>query len=180
MDGTLQMAPVCTSSNTCFLGSDGDHTTRFVTIGWFYVRSTAMRPYNSVILYHTRMWTNAERHGRPAEYRWRPLFNATKFGWRPLPECRAVILPRRETRWNLQGCSKLPNGSQPLVGRSSQSGCVLLFRKFFPIVDTCLSCKDIARQSCAMVRKWRFFGDFLRPVFSASHVLFKTWILNSH
>jgi len=29
-------------------------------------------------------WANAQRDGRPAEYRWRPLFNAAKFGWRPL------------------------------------------------------------------------------------------------
>jgi len=28
----------------------------------------------------TRMWANAQRNGRPAEYRWRPLFNAAKFG----------------------------------------------------------------------------------------------------
>ena len=27
-----------------------------------------------------RMWANAQRGGRPAEYRWRPLFNAAKFG----------------------------------------------------------------------------------------------------
>jgi len=26
------------------------------------------------------MWANAQRDGRPAKYRWRPLFNATKFG----------------------------------------------------------------------------------------------------
>jgi len=26
------------------------------------------------------MWANAQRDGRPAEHRWRPLFNATKFG----------------------------------------------------------------------------------------------------
>ena len=32
----------------------------------------------------TRMWANAQRDGRPAEHRWRPLFNAPKFGWRPL------------------------------------------------------------------------------------------------
>ena len=25
-------------------------------------------------------WANAQRDGRPAEYRWRPLFNAAKFG----------------------------------------------------------------------------------------------------
>jgi len=48
----------------------------------------------------TRMWANAQRDGRPAEHRWRPLFNATKFRWCPLLECRAVTLPRRETSWN--------------------------------------------------------------------------------
>jgi len=29
--------------------------------------------------YQTRMWANAQRDGPPAEYRWRPLFNAAKF-----------------------------------------------------------------------------------------------------
>jgi len=28
----------------------------------------------------TRMWSDAQRDGRPAEYRWRPLLNAAKFG----------------------------------------------------------------------------------------------------
>jgi len=28
----------------------------------------------------TRMWANAQRDGRPPEHRWRPLFNAAKFG----------------------------------------------------------------------------------------------------
>ena len=45
------------------------------------------------------MWANAQRDGRPAEYRWRRLFNAAV--WltpAPLLECRAVTtLPRRET-----------------------------------------------------------------------------------
>jgi len=45
----------------------------------------------------TRMWVNAQPDGRPAEHRWHPLFNTTKF----------------------VGCPKLPNRSQPLVGRSS-------------------------------------------------------------
>jgi len=48
----------------------------------------------------TRIWANAKHDGHPAEYRWRPLFNATKFGWRPLLECSAVTLSRRETGWN--------------------------------------------------------------------------------
>jgi len=47
---------------------------------------------------------------------------------------------------------------------------ILLLNNFFPIVDVCLSCKDIARQSCAMMPRWRFFASLLRPVFSASRV----------
>ena len=47
---------------------------------------------------------------------------------------------------------------------------VLLFNKFFPIVDIFVSCEDIARQSCAMVPRWRIFGDFLGPAFPASLV----------
>ena len=68
-----------------------------------------------------------------------------------------------------------PERSQPLVGRSSLY-CGDIWRRyccltsFFPIVDTCLSCEDIARQSCGMVPRWRFFASLLRPVFSASHV----------
>jgi len=26
------------------------------------------------------MWANAQRDGRPAKHKWRPLFNAAKFG----------------------------------------------------------------------------------------------------
>jgi len=28
----------------------------------------------------TRVWADAQRDGRPVEYRWRPLFNTAKFG----------------------------------------------------------------------------------------------------
>ena len=107
------------------------------------------------------------------EYRWRPLFNAAKFGWRPLIKCRAITLPRRDTRWNMMGCPKLPDRSQPLVDRSSPH-CENVWRRycswqiFFPIVDTCLSCEDIAQQSCAMVPRWPTFGDLLGPAFTAS------------
>ena len=101
------------------------------------------------------------------------LCSTPQFGGRLLLECRAVTLPRCETCWNLLGCAKLPNRSQPLVSRSSpyygniwrRYGCLT---SFFPIVDTCLSCEDIARQSCAMVSRWRFLATFLHPVFPAS------------
>ena len=87
--------------------------------------------------------------------------------------CRAVTLPRRETHSNLEGCHKLVNRSQPLEGRSSpyyedmwRTYCCLT--SFFLIVDTCLSCKDIARQSCGMVPRWRFLATFLGPAFATS------------
>ena len=44
----------------------------------------------------TRMWANAQRGGRPAEHRWRPLFNAAVW-LTPTTRCRVVTLPRRET-----------------------------------------------------------------------------------
>ena len=50
---------------------------------------------------------------------------------------------------------------------------ILLLNKYlyiFSIVDTCLSCEDIARQSCRMVPRWRFLATFLRPAFPASRV----------
>ena len=93
-----------------------------------------------------------------------PSVQRRKIWLTPTTRCRAVTLPRRETRWNLQG-PKLPNRSQPLVDRSSpyyqdtwRRYCCLI--SFFPIVDMCLSCEDIARRSCAMVPRWRFWRFF--------------------
>ena len=76
---------------------------------------------------------------------------------------------------NYLGYPKLVNRSQPLVGRSSPY-CGDMWRTYccltnvFPIVDMCLSCEDIARQSCAMVPRWRFMATFLGPAFAASRV----------
>jgi len=53
---------------------------------------------------------------------------------------------------------------------------ILLFN-IFPIVDTCLSCEDIARQSCAMVRRWRFCILYFQRVACST---FHTYILNLH
>jgi len=81
------------------------------------------------------------------------------------------------------GVPQLVNRSQPLVGRSSpycgnmwRTYCCLT--SFFPIVDMCLSCEDIAPQSCAMVPRRRIFWvlHFQRAACS----WFQTCILNSH
>jgi len=42
------------------------------------------------------MWASAQRDGRPAEYRWHPLFKAAVW-LTPTTRVRAVMLPRRET-----------------------------------------------------------------------------------
>jgi len=123
---------------------------------------------------NTRMWANAQRDGRPAKYRWHLLFNAELW----LTPTTRVPCSNAAKMWNpleLAGCPKLANASQPLVGRSSPY-CTDMWRRyccltiFFRIVNVCLSCEDIARQSCVMVRRWRFFASFLCHVFSVSSV----------
>ena len=44
------------------------------------LQSVSYHAYNFTAILKTRMWANALRDGRPAEYRWSPLFNTTKFG----------------------------------------------------------------------------------------------------
>jgi len=102
-----------------------------------------------IFQFPTRMWANAQRDGRPAEYRWRPLFNAAKFGWRPLLECRAVTLPRRESRWNWKECPKLANRFQPLVAHR----CLTVFMRLLIHAST-------AKIQADKVVRWRQNGDF--------------------
>jgi len=132
------------------------------------------------------MWANAQRDGRPAEYRWRPLFNATKFGWCPLLECRAVTLPRGETRWNLQGCPKLRNRSQSLLGGSSpyyedmwRRYCCLII--FCPIVDNALVAKIQPNELVQGCPDGESLAIFCILHFQwATRSTFQTCTLNSH
>ena len=64
------------------------------------------------------MWANAQRDGRPAEYRWRPLLNAAVW---LTPTTRVPCTNAAKTRnpLKLPGVPpKVTKGSQPLVGRS--------------------------------------------------------------
>jgi len=117
------------------------------------------------------MYVNAQCDGRPAEYRWRPRFNAAKFVWRPLVECRAVTLPRRESRWNLQGCFQLANRSQPVAGRSSPYY-EDMWRRYCRLTSFFLLsiCALFAKIWPDKFARWCRDGDFLRPVFTASRV----------
>jgi len=121
------------------------------------------------------MWANAQRDGRP-----RTLFNAAVWLTRT---SRAPCSNAAKTR-NPFKFAGVPQTNETISAASGPkftilSGYVeevglLLLKKFFPIVDACFSCEDITRQSCAMVRRWRFFASFLRPLFPASllqHIL---------
>ena len=88
-----------------------------IFVNFFAISFSVTFQITAEIFIYTRMWASAQSDGRPSK--WRPVFNATNFGWRPLLECRAVTLPRHEIRWNLLGCPKCANKSQPLEGRSS-------------------------------------------------------------
>ena len=110
------------------------------------------------------LWANAQRDGRPAEYRWRPLFNAAVW---LTPTTRVPCSNAAKMRNPL----KLPGVPQTNETISAASGPkftilwghveeILLLNKFFFRLSMCLSCEDIARQSCGMVHaQMAIFGD---------------------
>jgi len=118
------------------------------------------------------MWANAQCDGRPAEYRWRPLFKV----WLT-PSAGVPCSNAAKTRNPLK-LAGVPRTTGPISAASGPKFTILwehqedilLLNNFFPIVDMYLRCSDIDRQSCTMVRRWRIFGDILRPVFSASRM----------
>jgi len=120
------------------------------------------------------MWANAQRDGRPAEYRWRPLFNAAV----SLTTTTRVPCSNAAKTQNPLKLPGVPQTNQTISAATGPKftilwgpvGEILLLNEFFPIVDICLSCKDIARQSCGMVPRWCFLATFLGPAFAASRV----------
>jgi len=138
------------------------------------------------------MWANAQRDGRPAEYRWRPLFNLAVW---LTPTTRVPCSNAAKTRNPLKLLG-VPQTNELISAASGPKftilwghvGEILLLNNFFPTVDTCLSCKDIARQSCGMVPRspsghQLIFGDFCGSCLHlqrAACSTFQTCILNSH
>ena len=61
------------------------------------------------------MLANAQRDGRPDEYRWRRLFNAAKFGWRPLVSCSNAA-KTRQSPLKLAGVPQTPEPISAVSG----------------------------------------------------------------
>jgi len=91
-----------------------------------------------------------------------------------------------EICWAAPNRAKLANRSQPLVGLSLprcediwEIHCCLT--SFFPIVDMCLNCEDMAQKVVAWCPYGEFFGDFWVLHFQlAACSTFQICILNSH
>jgi len=104
------------------------------------------------------MWANAQPDGRPAECRWCRVLNATKFGFHPLLDCRAVTLPiGKHKTWRMQSefCTwqNSVTEQQPPKMYKGQTLCKVWLAS---IVRWCPDSD--------------FFGDFLHPAFPASRV----------
>ena len=94
------------------------------------------------------MWANAQRDGRPAEYRWRPLFNAAVW-LTPTTRVSCSNAAKMQNPLKFEGVPQTPEPISAVSGPKftilwGHVEEILLLNKFFPIVDTCLSCGDIA------------------------------------
>ena len=132
------------------------------------------------------MWANAQRDGRPAKHRWRPLFNAAVW---LTPTTRVPCSNAAKTRnqFKLAGVpqtnEQISVVSGPkftiLSGRVEE---VLLLNKFFFRLSMHAL---VAKIWPDKVVRWCPDGDFLRlflgPAFPPSRLQhFQTSILNSH
>jgi len=112
--------------------------------------------------------------------------HCAKFGWLPLSDVAAVTKPRHKTRWNLLGCPKLMNRSQPLVGQSLPYiartwGRYCCLTTFFQLS---IRCALVTKIEPYKVVRWCQDGEFL-AIFWVLHFqraacsTFQTCILNS-
>ena len=132
------------------------------------------------------IWANAQRDGRPAEYRWRPLFNTAKFAdaTTRVP-CSNATKTRNPLKFTgvLQTRQQISAASGPkftvLSGHVEE---VLLFNKFFFRLSIHAL---VAKISSDKVVRWCPDGAFL-AIFWVLHFQqatcskFQTCILNLH
>jgi len=69
-----QIHTQCFSFTLVMCSAEAVYTAQFKSTA--HKKMTLNKYYMEIL----EMWANAQRDGRPAEYRWRPLFNTAKFG----------------------------------------------------------------------------------------------------
>ena len=98
------------------------------------------------------MWANPQHDGRPAEYRWRPSVQRRKVWLTPTAR---VLCSNAANKRNPLKFAGVPQTNEMISAATGLKFTILwghveeilLLNNFFPIVDTCISCEDIARQS---------------------------------
>jgi len=116
------------------------------------------------------MWANT-RHGRPAYYRWRPLFNAAVW----LTPTTSVPCSNAAKMQNPLKFAGVPQTRQQISAISRPKFTILsghmeevsVFNKFFFRLSIHAL---VAKIQPDKVVRWCRDGDFLHPVFAASHV----------
>jgi len=118
------------------------------------------------------MWANAKHDGRPDKYWWRCLFNAAVW----LTHTTRVPCSNAAKTRNPLNLPEVPQTNET-ISAASRPKFTILYRdmwgiyccltSFVPIVDTCLSCEDIARENCAMVPRWRIFWQIFGSCISS-------------
>jgi len=106
------------------------------------------------------MWANAQRDGRPAEYRWRPLFNAAFW---LTPNTGVPCSNAAKTRNPLKFAG-VPQATGPISAASGPKFTILwehveeilLLNKFFRLSI----CALVAKIQPDNVVRWRPDGDF--------------------
>ena len=120
------------------------------------------------------MWANAQHDGRPAECRWRPLFNAAVW-LTPITRVPCSNAAKTRNPLKLPGVPKLTKRSQPLVGRSSPYYRDM-WRRYCCLTSFFSECRympQLRRYSPTKLcdgAQMVIFASFLRPVFPASRL----------
>jgi len=127
------------------------------------------------------MWANAQRDGRRAEHSG-ALCSFRKVWLTPTARVPCSNAAKKQNLLKFAGVLQTPEPISAAGGQSSpydedmwRTYCCLT--SFCPIVDMCLTCEDIAGQSCAMVPRWRLFMAALRS--RCGHYIFILWFLLS-
>ena len=128
----LQRAP-CSTFQTCILSWQGHAMCRSMVD--IQAVAAEIRRGKKRKKTELEMWANAQRDGRPAEYRWRPLFNAAVW---LTPTTRVPCSNAAKTRnpLKLPGVPQTNERISAASGRSSpyfwgHIGEILLLNKFF-------------------------------------------------
>jgi len=130
------------------------------------------------------MWAAAQGDGHPAEYRWRPLFDATVW----LTPTTGLQCSNAAKMRNPSKLAGVPQTTEPISAATGPKVTILwghveeilLLNKFFPTIDICLSAKIHPDKFVRWCAVGEFLAIFCILYFQRATCSTYTCILNSH